>query len=108
MERIKCFELKKSSYYDGYYTINPVLENLPTKKTEGSYALLPARLMELSYANYCRFCRDQLDAAIIGKELLYPIVCFKKNPVTLEFVRLLNARANLLLLERKQNNNGKK
>ncbi len=97
MERIKAFELEESPYQKGYYTIRPKIDKMPITGTNGSFALLGARLMELSYANYCRFCRDQLGALIIGKNTLYPKIYLKKNPITLEFIRTLNARATLLI-----------
>ena len=49
-------------------------DKLPLKYTRGSYAILAARVMNLTYANYCRMCRDLYGAEIIGKNSYYPKV----------------------------------
>ena len=40
---------------------------LPLKSTKGSFAVLGARLMGLSWPDYLRMCRDVFGAEIIGK-----------------------------------------
>ena len=65
-----------------------------------SYNVLFARLMNLSYAQYLRFCRDILDAELVGKNKIYPIPYFVKNPKTVAFVRMLNTEMNLIMWER--------
>ena len=60
--------------------------------TRGSYAVFPARVLNLSYADYLRYCRDRLGADLIGKRKRYVIAYFLKNDETKEFVKLLNKR----------------
>jgi|LSQX01.2.fsa_nt_gb hypothetical protein len=81
----------------GKYTITPVFKNLPITRTTGSFNLLPARLCNLSYAQYLRFARDILGAEIIGKGRLYPIAIFKQTKEFFQFMRLLNETAKYLL-----------
>lgn len=67
--------------------------------TSGSYGVLPSRLLELSYANYLRFCRDILGATLYGKGHKYITVYFKNDSATRQLVRLLNARMELVLMD---------
>ena len=97
MERNKYFVLEASANRPNKYLIRPVHDNLPLYNTSGSYALLPARLMGLSWAEYLRFCRDVLGAEINGKSTYYPIPYFDKNIIVAEFVNLLNTRAKFIL-----------
>jgi hypothetical protein len=48
--------------------------------------------MNLSYAEYLRFCRDRCGGEIIGKGSLYPVVYFTKDSPTTELVQTLNTR----------------
>ena len=100
MNKVKVFELEESAYQTGKYVIRFHPELFCCESTEGSYALMAARLMGLSYANFCRFCRDNIQAEIIGKGHKYPVIYFKKNQESLMLVRLLNTRANLVLWEK--------
>ena len=96
----KYFYLEESPYYPGKYRVAMNFDILPGIRTIGSYNLLPARLLCLSYANYCRFCRDTLGAEIIGKGSMYPICYFKNTPEVQNLLQTLNTRANLILRER--------
>lgn len=102
MDKKICFKLEER---DGKHIIVPVFENLPLEYTEGSFNLLPARLMQLNYADYLRMCRDMCGATIVGKGQKYPVAYFGGSPqamiVTRQLVKLLNARANLALWDRK-------
>ena len=81
----------------GKYTITPVFKNLPITRTTGSFNLLPARLCNLSYAQYLRFARDILGAEITGKGRLYPIAIFKQTEEFFQFKKLLNETVKYLL-----------
>lgn len=63
---------------------------------QGSFGLLPARLVNLSYAQYCRFCRDILGAELIGKNCSYLHIYFQKTQEVQMFIRLLNKRMEYL------------
>ena len=102
MEKKEFFYYEESPYNPGKYIIKIRHENLPLSKTKGSYNLIFARLMNLSYAQYLRFCRDQLGAEIVGKGHLYPIAYFKKDKLLFQFVKLLNARASMILFNEKK------
>lgn len=99
INRVKVFELEQSAYQPNKYIMLFHPDLFHCESTTGSFALMPARLLNISYADYCRFCRDVLGAEIVGKGNQYPVVYFKKNQDSLIFVRLLNARANYLLWE---------
>ena len=91
------FRFEESPIQKNKYLIFPVHDNLPLTGTSGSYALLPARLLNLSYAQYLRFCRDVYGANIIGKKNFYPIAYFDLNDKTKELIELLNKRAEMAL-----------
>ena len=66
----------------------------------GSYNVLPARLMGLSWTDYLRFCRDILGAELRGKNTIYVVPYFKHTPEVRQFCKLLNKRMELIMYER--------
>lgn len=100
MNEKKYFSLRETPYRPGWYVLEINFEELPQMNTTGSYGVLPARLMNISYPQYIRMCRDVLGAEVIGKNKAYPIVYFKKNLNTSAFIRLLNSRMYCVLWER--------
>lgn len=100
MKKVKCFERSESVNYPGKYIIRPIHENFHLDSTEGSFNVICARLMGLTYANYLRMCRDCFDAEIIGKGSMYPVAYFKLSKKFQDLIEQLNTRANLVLWER--------
>ena len=100
MKKIKCFMRDESASQPGKYIIRPVHENFHLDSTSGSFNVICARLMGLSYAQYLRMCRDCFGAEIIGKGDTYPVVYFKLSNELNELIENLNARANFVLWER--------
>ena len=98
---IKAFFSDESASNPGRYLIRVDVTKIPFTTTIGSLNLLPARLLNLSYAQYLRFCRDVLGAEIVGKNKLYPVAYFKRDEVLEQFIKLLNARAQFVLWEDK-------
>lgn len=101
MTKVEYFVLEESPSRPGKYTIRLNFDKFPSQlSTSGSFNLLPARLLNLSYAQYLRFCRDIVGGEIVGKNTIYPVVYFNKTMTTNAFVRLLNSRMNLVVWER--------
>lgn len=100
MIKKEYFFLEESPYHPGKYTICLNFDNLPEMRTSGSFNLLPARLLNLSYAQYLRFCRDIVGGEIIGKNNIYPVAYFKKTITTNAFLRTLNSYMALVMWER--------
>ena len=101
MTKVEYFVLEESPYRPGKYTIRLDFDKFPSQlSTNGSFNLLPARLLNLSYAQYLRFCRDIVGGEIAGKNAGYPVAYFNKTITTNAFVRLLNSRMNLVVWER--------
>lgn len=100
MKKIECFKIEESPYYPGKLMIAPVHDNFLLKSTNGSFNVICARLMNLSYAQWLRFCRDCCGAQIIGKNSKYPIPYFTHGDRVQALCRLLNTRANLILWNR--------
>jgi hypothetical protein len=94
------FFLEESPYQPGKWTIRINFDTLPPMYTEGSFNLLPARLLGLSYAEYLRYCRDVYGAEIIGKNNQYPIPYFNSNSSAGDLIRTLNTRMGLLIQKR--------
>lgn len=99
-KQVICFKMEESPYHPNRYTIMPVHENFYLGKTNGSYNVICARLLGLSYAQYLRFCRDICGAELSGKGSMYPIALFKNDAKFGQLLKLLNSRANLILWER--------
>lgn len=100
MIKTEYFKIEESPYNPGKYSIAINFDKLPPMYTSGSYKILFARLMNLTYAQYIRMCRDVFGAEIIGKGALYPAIYFSKTRELVELVRLLNNRMNLVMWER--------
>ena len=101
MTKVEYFVLEESPYRPGKYTIRLNFDEFSSQlSTSGSFNLLPARLLNLSYAQYLRFCRDIVGGEIAGKNTIYPVAYFSKTMTTNAFVRLLNSRMNLVVWER--------
>jgi hypothetical protein len=100
MKKVKCFMRDECASQPGKYIVRPIHENFFLESTEGSYNIIGARLMGLTYAQYLRMCRDIYGAEIIGKSCLYPYPVFKFSKGLEDLIEQLNARANLVLWER--------
>ena len=100
MKKVKCFERDESASYPGKYVIRPIHDNFHLDYTEGSFNVICARLMGLTYAQYLRMCRDCFGAEIVGKGSKYPVAYFKLSKELNDLIEQLNARANLVLWER--------
>lgn len=97
----KYFYLEESLYNKGKYTINLNHEEFPLEGgTSGSYNVLVARFLGLSYAQYLRFARDILDAELVGKNSLYVVAYYKRSNEVDQFIKLLNKRMELVMHER--------
>ena len=100
MIKVKCFMRDESPLQPGKYIIRPIHDAFHLDYTEGSFAVICARLFNLDYPDYLRMCRDCFGAELIGKGTNYPIAYFKRSKELDALVDLLNARANLVLWER--------
>lgn len=100
MRREDYFFIEESPIAPGYYVIQFDPDKMPPMQTYGSFGILPARLMNLSYAQYLRFCRDIIGAELVGKNTKYPFPRFKKTKELVAFVRLLNTRMYCVLWEK--------
>ena len=95
----KVFYLDESPHNPGKYLIRVNVDLIPFTTTVGSLNLLAARLLNLSYAQYLRFCRDIVGAEIHGKNCYYPVAYFQRNDLSEQLVKLLNARTEFILWE---------
>lgn len=100
----KIFTKEESPYHPGKYTIRPDFDKFFLNYTEGSFNIICARLMGLSYADYLRMCRDCFGAEIMGKNSKYPIAYFKRSKELDALIDNLNARANMVMWERSNPN----
>lgn len=88
----KYFHCEETLANPGKYIIRPNFDKLPLKCTIGSYNILPARLMNLSYAQYLRMCRDIYGAEITGKKTMYPMAYFSTEEQATELLKELDKR----------------
>ena len=104
MNKVKVFYRDESVYHPGKWMIRPVQDNFHLDSTEGSFNIICARLMGLTYPQYLRMCRDCFGAEIAGKNSYYPVAYFKRSKELDALIDNLNARANLVLWEREHPN----
>lgn len=95
----KIFYYEESPYHPGYYLIRAKHEENHINYTEGSFNILPARLLGLTYANYLRMCRDIFGATLIGKNEKYPVAYFKLSEQLFTLVKVLNTAATAAIFE---------
>ena len=95
------FYLEESASMPKKFLICPNHDRLHLENTNGSFNIICARVMGLSYANYLRMCRDRYGADIIGKGNKYPVAFFEKNEKTNELVAILNSKAKEILKGKK-------
>ena len=100
MKKVKIFYRDESATQPGKYMIRADLDKFYLNSTNGSFNVIGARLMGLTYAQYLRMCRDVYGAEIIGKGNPYPYPVFKLSQGLANLIEELNARANLVLWER--------
>lgn len=97
------FYADESPHYGGKYLIRPNFNKLPLKHTTGSYNILMARLLNLSYPNFLRYCRDVHGAEITGKGSLYPVPYFTKGKGLDNLIKLLNENVKIVLNKGEKN-----
>ena len=99
---MKYFFLDESPIFKGKYVIHyNVDDECFPHGIRGSYNVLQARLMNLPYAEFLRYCRDELGAELIGKGHRYVTPYFDKNELSKLFVKVLNERMAYVMSERK-------
>ena len=92
----KYFDIEESNTFPNSFLLTPNFSTIGIHHIEGSAAIICARLMNLSYANYLRMCRDLLKAEIIGKGHKYPAIYFKDKTLLLKFVKMLDKRMEIV------------
>lgn len=97
----KYFYLDESMMCKGKYTIqmNHDLFPFPTG-IGGSYNVLVARILNLSYPQYLRYARDRLGAELIGKGQKYVVAFFDETKEVKALITLLNKRMEYIMSER--------
>lgn len=100
MSKVKVFYRDECATQPGKYMVRANLDAFHLNYTDGSFNVIGARLMGLTYAQYLRMCRDIYGAEIIGKGNNYPYPIFKFSKGLEDLIEQLNARANLVLWER--------
>ncbi len=74
---------------EGYMIkVNYEVLDFEKNKFMGSYGVLAARVLGLSFADWLRYCRDEHGAKIRGKNAYYPYPLFPIKPTAL--VAILN------------------
>jgi len=93
----------ESPYHPGKFMIRFNFNKLPLTSTNGSYNVLSARLLGLTYADYLRYCRDVCGAELVGKGCLYPVPYFQKGTKMESLIKLLNFNIEKIFEEEKEN-----
>ena len=104
MKKVKVFYRDESATHPDKYMVRADLDKFYLYSTDGTFNVIGARLMGLTYAQYLRMCRDIYGAEIIGKGSKYPYPIFKLSKGLEDLIEQLNARANMVLWEREHPN----
>lgn len=91
------FKIDESPVHPGKFLIRPDFDKLPLHGTSGSYNVLMARIMGVSFADYLRLCRDEYGAEVTGKNSMYPVPYFTKDSGVKELIKELDKRVVELL-----------
>ena len=77
---IKAVETPEGKYMIGYNDdlYNVLVEKIPLEDI-GSYNVLPARILGISYAEFLRYARDKYHGTIYGRAHKYPFVVFNSE-----------------------------
>lgn len=93
------FFSEESAIERGKYLVRPDFDKLPKMYTSGSYAVLGARLLGLSYPDYLRYCRDAHNATLFGKNDKYITVYFNSKSDADGLAKILDAAAVKVMRE---------
>ena len=97
---MKKYFYSEESMNPGMYMIRVNFDVLPNMHTSGSYNVLAARVVGLSYAQYLRMCRDEFGAELIGKGNTYVLAYFDTEQKADKLAKFLNERLDWILSNR--------
>ena len=103
VEKKKIFYFREYEGEPNRYTLTidyDLAHEFYIKSTEGSYNILFARVLNMDYPTFLRFCRDVGGAELIGKNSLYVYPVFKKTSEAIQILDMLNAQMNLIKWEK--------
>ena len=92
------FFFDESMSYPNKFLIRINPSYLPEHIMRGSYAVLEARLMMLSWTDYLRLCRDVYGGELIGKDQLFVTAYFSDKNTARPLLNELNKRINEILV----------
>lgn len=87
----KYFSVIESADADKYVVL-PNENNLPSLYTRGSRLVFGARVLNTSYADYCRICRDVFGAKLVGKNNKYVVPYFYDKVAANKFSNFMSDR----------------
>lgn len=99
----KYFMLDKSPLVEDGYILRLKDHSQYFKNIKGSYGVFYCRLLNITYPNYLRYCRDHLGAKLVGKHSTYITVYFKNNQETRDFLFYLDSRVEDVIKQRGEN-----
>lgn len=97
---MKYYDIEESPYNLSKYFLRPKYEKLRLHGTTGSYNILPARLLNLSYAEYLRMCRDVYGAELIGKGTIYVVPYYDSKEKAREIAKMLDKRIDEIFISK--------
>ena len=92
---MKYFNVELSPIHNKYLVL-PNHTKLGLTSTNGSYGVLGARLMNLSYADYLKMCRDVYGATLIGKNHTYITILFSTESEANQLANKLDSQVELI------------
>lgn len=94
---INYFIVEDSMYYTGHKMIGYDDNKFEFGGTAGSRNVFMARLMNMSWAQFLRLCRDYYGATLVGKNKLYVVPYFANETDACRLCKELNKRMALVM-----------
>lgn len=94
---MKHLYLDENPYYEGTYLLFFKSNEFGWGTIPGHVGILGARLLQISYPDYLRYCRDNYGAKIVGKKDKVPYLVFTDKKLAEKLCKELDSRLDIIL-----------
>ena len=94
---MKHLYIDENPYYNGTYLLIFKTNEYGWGKLSGHMGILGARLLQIDYVDYLRYCRDYYGAKIMGKKNAVPYLVFTDKKLVEKLGRILDSRLDIIL-----------
>ena len=94
---MKHLYIDENPFYEGTYLLFLKTNEYGWGKLPGHMGILGARLLQISYPDYLRYCRDYYGAKILGKKDRVPHLVFTDKKLLEKLAKELDSRLDIIL-----------